>query len=134
MAGSMVAITILNSRSIRGVCMSGNGNGSTDASNTSRGSIRSSCSIPSVTASPTFRERESDLLTRHTRMDDRNRTRHLGTVFAALVLSVTTTANATGLAQLKAFVDGAKTGRSTFRQAVVPKGRDQAQVSSGTFS
>ena len=60
--------------------------------------------------------------------------RHLGTVLAALALSVATTANATGLAQLRAFVDGAKTGRSTFRQAVVPKGRDQAQVSSGTFS
>src|SRR5206468_7537229 len=43
-------------------------------------------------------------------------------------------AKASGLAQLKAFVEGAKTGRTTFRQSVIPKGREQAQVSSGTFT
>jgi len=53
---------------------------------------------------------------------------------ALLALSAPSLVNASGLAQLRSFVDGAKTGRTTFRQSVVPKGRDQAQVSSGTFS
>ena len=60
--------------------------------------------------------------------------RHFAFVFALLALSATTALHASGLAQLKSFVDGAKTGRTTFRQSVVPKGRDQAQVSSGTFT
>ena len=53
---------------------------------------------------------------------------------AMLMLSAAVPAKASGLAQLKAFVDGAKTGRTTFRQSVIPKGREQAQVSSGTFT
>jgi len=53
---------------------------------------------------------------------------------AMLMLSAPVPANASGLAQLKAFVEGAKTGRTTFRQSVIPKGREQAQVSSGTFT
>jgi len=53
---------------------------------------------------------------------------------AMLMLSAPVPANASGLAQLKAFVEGAKTGRTTFRQSVIPKGRVQAQVSSGTFT
>ena len=53
---------------------------------------------------------------------------------AMLLLSAVVPANASGLAQLKAFVEGAKTGRTTFRQSVIPKGREQAQVSSGTFT
>ena len=53
---------------------------------------------------------------------------------ATLLLSAVVPANASGLAQLKAFVEGAKTGRTTFRQSVIPKGREQAQVSSGTFT
>ena len=53
---------------------------------------------------------------------------------AMIMLSAPVPANASGLAQLKAFVEGAKTGRTTFRQSVIPKGREQAQVSSGTFT
>lgn len=60
--------------------------------------------------------------------------RYFSLVFTLLVLSATTVVHAAGLAQLKSFVDGAKTGQTTFRQAVVAKGRDQAQVSSGTFT
>jgi outer membrane lipoprotein carrier protein len=56
------------------------------------------------------------------------------TLVAMLMLSAAVPAKASGLAQLKAFVDGAKTGRTTFRQSVIPKGREQAQVSSGTFT
>ena len=60
--------------------------------------------------------------------------RHFAFAVALLALSATTAVYAGGLAQLKSFVDGAKTGRTTFRQAVVPKGRDKAQLSSGTFT
>jgi outer membrane lipoprotein carrier protein len=56
------------------------------------------------------------------------------TLVAMLLLSAAVPAKASGLAQLKAFVDGAKTGRTTFRQSVIPKGREQAQISSGTFT
>jgi outer membrane lipoprotein carrier protein len=58
--------------------------------------------------------------------------RRVGIVLASLTLSVS--ASATGLAQLKAFVEGAKSGRTTFKQSVVPKGAQNAQVSFGTFS
>ena len=59
-----------------------------------------------------------------------------GTALAAtvLLLFATAPAHASGLAQLKAFVDGAKTGRTTFRQAVLAKGARAPQVSSGTFT
>jgi outer membrane lipoprotein carrier protein len=53
---------------------------------------------------------------------------------AALALSATVPAHAAGLAQLKAFVDGAKSGRTAFRQSVVPKGAREPQVSTGTFT
>src|SRR5437899_7692237 len=59
MAGSTVAITIPNTPSIHGACMSDNGNASTGENNTSRASTRSSCSTPSETALPTYREREA---------------------------------------------------------------------------
>ena len=59
-----------------------------------------------------------------------------GTALAAtvLLLLATAPAHASGLAQLKAFVDGAKTGRTTFRQSVLAKGARAPQVSSGTFT
>jgi outer membrane lipoprotein carrier protein len=41
--------------------------------------------------------------------------------------------HASGLAQLNAFLDGAKSGRATFRQAVLAKGAREPQQSSGTF-
>src|SRR5438034_2928091 len=59
MVGSTVAITIPNTPSIRGACMSDNGNVSKGENNTSHASTRSSCSTPSATALPTFREREA---------------------------------------------------------------------------
>ncbi len=43
-------------------------------------------------------------------------------------------AHAAGLAQLKAFVDGAKSGRTAFRQSVLAKGAREPQVSTGTFT
>ena len=52
----------------------------------------------------------------------------------ALALSASVPARASGLAQLKAFVDGAKTGRTTFRQSVLAKGARAPQTSSGTFT
>jgi outer membrane lipoprotein carrier protein len=53
---------------------------------------------------------------------------------AALALSAAVPAHAAGLAQLKAFVDGTKSGRTAFRQSVVPKGAREPQVSTGTFT
>ena len=53
---------------------------------------------------------------------------------AMLALLPPATVYATGLAQLKAFVDGAKSGRTAFRQSVVVKGARDPQVSSGTFT
>lgn len=58
--------------------------------------------------------------------------RLLATLVALLVL--TGGAQASGLAQLKAFVDGAKSGRATFRQSVLAKGARAPQESSGTFT
>lgn len=43
-------------------------------------------------------------------------------------------AHATGMDQLKAFLDGAKTGRATFRQVVAGKGQRGAQEATGTFT
>jgi outer membrane lipoprotein carrier protein len=58
-----------------------------------------------------------------------------GIVFAATIaLSASPAAHATGLAQLKHFVESAKSGRTAFRQSVVAKGAQKAQVSSGTFT
>ena len=42
--------------------------------------------------------------------------------------------HATGLSQLKAFLDGTRTSQGTFRQAVAGKTRPQAQESGGTFA
>jgi outer membrane lipoprotein carrier protein len=52
---------------------------------------------------------------------------------AAFALSATTV-DASGLAQLKSFVEGAKSGRTAFRQSVVAKGAREPQVSTGTFT
>jgi len=43
-------------------------------------------------------------------------------------------AGATGLDQLRAFISGAKTGKASFVQAVIAKGRTTAQQSTGTFT
>ena len=55
-------------------------------------------------------------------------------LLAAVLVLCAHAAGATGLAQLKAFVEGAKSGRTTFQQTVVPKGARTTQVSSGTFT
>jgi outer membrane lipoprotein carrier protein len=64
----------------------------------------------------------------------RDRARRLAATVVALALSASTAAGATGLAQLKAFVDGAKNGRTAFTQSVLAKGAREPQVSSGTFT
>jgi outer membrane lipoprotein carrier protein len=43
-------------------------------------------------------------------------------------------ATASGLDQLKAFVDGAKSGKATFRQVVTARGQRSVRESSGTFA
>jgi len=53
---------------------------------------------------------------------------------AALALAAAAPAHATGLAQLKGFVEGAKSGRTAFRQSVAAKGAREPQVSTGTFT
>ncbi len=53
---------------------------------------------------------------------------------AAGLVALAAEAEATGLAQLKAFLEGAKSGRATFRQSVAAKGAREPQVSSGTFT
>jgi len=55
-------------------------------------------------------------------------------LLVALVAAMPMGVDATGLAQLKAFLDGAKSGRATFRQSVVAKGVREPQQSSGTFT
>jgi len=52
----------------------------------------------------------------------------LGTALAA------SGADAAGMDQLRAFLDGAKSGRTTFRQVVAAKGRAAPQESAGTFA
>jgi outer membrane lipoprotein carrier protein len=62
-------------------------------------------------------------------------TRILFISFCALAASfVATFAHAGGLEQLQAFVDGAKSGRATFKQAVSARGGRPPQESSGHFS
>ena len=59
------------------------------------------------------------------------------TAFSAGALAFLLTspvAHATGLTQLKAFLDGTKTAQGTFRQSVASKTRPQAQESGGTFA
>jgi outer membrane lipoprotein carrier protein len=60
------------------------------------------------------------------------------TIFAAgtsaLLLALPPAACASGLGQLKAFLDGTKTAQGTFRQQVASKARQQAQDSGGTFA
>ena len=51
---------------------------------------------------------------------------------APLVLALP--AGATGLGQLKAFIDGARTGKATFHQVVMSKSARVPQESSGTFA
>jgi len=53
---------------------------------------------------------------------------------AVVVAAAAAKAEASGLAQLKAFLDGAKSGRATFRQSVVAKGARGPQESAGTFT
>jgi outer membrane lipoprotein carrier protein len=67
--------------------------------------------------------------------------RSRGAAVAALVLGlllasgvVSQIANASGIDQLRAFVDGARTGKATFRQTVTAKSGRVPQVSSGTFA
>ena len=62
-----------------------------------------------------------------------------GTVLAALALAIASiafasAAAASGIDQLRAFVDGARTGKATFRQVVTGKSGRVPQASSGTFS
>jgi outer membrane lipoprotein carrier protein len=53
----------------------------------------------------------------------------------AIVLAFTSVpAGGSGIAQLKAFVDGARTGKATFRQVVAGKSGRVPQMSSGTFA
>lgn len=49
-------------------------------------------------------------------------------------LAAAALAHAGGLDQLHAFLAGAKSGKATFRQTVVPAGRPAAQESTGTFT
>ena len=55
-------------------------------------------------------------------------------LLVALIAAAPMGVDATGLAELKAFLDGAKSGRATFRQSVVAKGAREPQQSSGTFT
>jgi outer membrane lipoprotein carrier protein len=52
---------------------------------------------------------------------------------AALALGLAGTAHAGGIEQLKAFVEGAKSGKATFRQTTVDKSGRKAQSASGSF-
>ena len=55
-------------------------------------------------------------------------------VAASLLSVVALPAAASGLAQLKAFIEGARTGTATFRQVVASKSARVPQESSGTFA
>ncbi len=59
-------------------------------------------------------------------------------VVAAAMLSLlslgASSADATGIAQLRAFLDGTRTSQGTFRQAVASKTRPAVQNSGGTFA
>jgi outer membrane lipoprotein carrier protein len=52
----------------------------------------------------------------------------------ALAIAFASTAPASGIDQLRAFVDGARTGKATFRQVVTAKSGRVPQASSGTFA
>ena len=58
----------------------------------------------------------------------------LTALLAIAALSAATTGHASGLDQLKAFVAGARTGKATFTQHVLGKGRSAAKESIGTFT
>jgi outer membrane lipoprotein carrier protein len=60
--------------------------------------------------------------------------RALAVVAGLAALAAPSGAGAAGLDQLRAFLDGAKTGRATFRQVVAAKGRGAPQESEGTFT
>ena len=63
--------------------------------------------------------------------------RSIHTAFAAGALACllgSPGVDATGLGQLKAFLDGTKTAQGTFRQSVASKTRTQPQDSGGTFA
>jgi outer membrane lipoprotein carrier protein len=53
---------------------------------------------------------------------------------AAACLVAASLAQATGIDQLHAFLAGARTGTTTFRQIVAAKGRGAPQISTGTFA
>ena len=55
-------------------------------------------------------------------------------IVAALVAAASPAVHADGLAQLKAFNEGTKSGRVTFAQSVVARGQTAAKESTGTFS
>jgi len=52
----------------------------------------------------------------------------------ALAIALASAAAASGIDQLRAFVDGARTGKATFRQVVAGKSGRVPQASSGTFA
>jgi outer membrane lipoprotein carrier protein len=64
------------------------------------------------------------------------RSRCLGAVVAAVALAIAfaSAAAGSGIDQLRAFVDGARTGKATFRQVVAGKSGRVPQASSGTFA
>jgi len=53
---------------------------------------------------------------------------------AGLVAVLPVVAVASGLGQLKSFLDGAKSGRATFRQSVMAKDAREPQLSAGAFT
>jgi outer membrane lipoprotein carrier protein len=55
-------------------------------------------------------------------------------VVSALAFAFAGTTTASGIDQLRAFVDGARTGKATFRQVVTGKSGRVPQESSGTFA
>jgi outer membrane lipoprotein carrier protein len=57
-----------------------------------------------------------------------------GLLLLSLLAVASPGAAANGLGQLKAFLDGAKSGRATFRQSVVAKDAREPQQSSGAFT
>ena len=55
-------------------------------------------------------------------------------LLTGVLLLAATAAQGTGLEQLKAFLAGSKSGRATFKQEVVGKGRAAAKESTGAFT
>jgi outer membrane lipoprotein carrier protein len=60
--------------------------------------------------------------------------RRAALLFLGLLAVASPDAGANGLGQLKAFLDGAKSGRATFRQSVVARDAREPQQSSGAFT